>query len=51
MPGLKLERSNCSPSGALRLQLIIVYEMCLRRESERILLLSNAAASAKKIVI
>lgn len=41
--------SNCSHSGSLRLRLIILYEKCLRRESECVLLLSNAAVSAKTL--
>ena len=41
--------SNCSHRASLRPQLIILYEKCLRRESECLLLLSNAAVSAETL--
>lgn len=41
--------SNCSHSASLRPQLIILYKKCLRRESECLLLLSNAAVSAETL--
>lgn len=41
--------SNCSQSGSLCLQLFILSEKCLGRESECVLLLSNAAVNAETL--